>query len=403
MPDVNGQAHVAIPWHRNPVVRAWTAQILLIAFTLWAVLTIYGNTVTNLAERGIKTGFLFMDTVAPFAIPLNFSPFWEYTLGESMYWEVLIIGIQNTLIISLIGIPSATFLGLIIGIARLSPNWLIRKLSGAYVECFRNTPLLLQLMFWGFAIFPLLKEMLPPVNSSIFLTGGTVINNAGIFLPLPVFDAVGALLFGGVIATGLAACWLTVRWAKKRQDTEGKQFPIMSACLILLVVAAIAGFWLAGDNYHLDLPVKKGLNYRGGMRPPFQLLILWFGLTVYTAAFIAENVRGGLLAVQHGQTEAGMALGLQRMQRLRLVILPQAMRVIIPPTISQFLNLTKNSSLAVAIGYPDITNIWAGIALNQTGQSLIIIAITLLVYECLSLLTSALLNWYNKRVMITER
>ena len=394
-----------VPWHRNPTVRAFVTQFLLVALTLFVLTLIYRNTAENLAERGIKTGLQFMDTIAPFSIPLNFSPFWDFTLGKSQYWEVLIIGIQNTILVSLLGIPAATLIGLIVGIARLSPNWLLSKFAGFYVEIFRNTPLLLQLMFWAFGVFPLLLQQLPSARASlIYFGGGVVINNTGINLPAPIFDGIGLTIIALCLGLGLVACWQLIRWARRRQVQTGQVFSLLFPTIVALMVGVLVlGFALSTNHYELEIPVRRGLNYSGGLRPPVQLLILWFGLTVYTAAFIAENVRAGILAVSRGQSEAAMACGLRRLARLRLVILPQALRVIIPPTISQFLNLIKNSSLAVAIGYPELTNIWAGIALNQTGQSLVIIMITILVYEVLSLSISAILNWYNKRIQLTER
>ncbi len=390
------------PWYRHPAVRSLAPQVVLVVVVAWSALTLYTNTVENLAKRGIKTGTGFMDEVAPFSIPLNFTPMWEFVLGESVYWDVFIIGIQNTLVVALLGIPSATLLGTVIGVLLLSPNWLVRKLAAAYVEVFRNTPLLLQLLFWGFAIFPVLFNSLPPVNESI-LAGGAVFNSSGVYLPALVMDTAGTLGLLGTLAAFGALLWLLLRYARKRRDETGKPFPTLLCSLAIAALVFTAFLLLAGEHLSFELPVKKGLNYRGGMRPPKELLVLWFGLTIYTSTFIAENVRGGILSVSPGQSEAGMALGLSRIRRMRLIILPQSLRVIIPPTISQFLNLTKNSSLAVAVGYPEITNIWMGIALNQTGQALIIIGMTILVYELFSLVTSALSNWYNASVQIRER
>ncbi len=392
----------AIPWHRNPTVRAAVSQILVVALALWAVFEIYTNTVANLEERGIKSGFGFLGEVAPFAFPLNFTPFWEIVLGESRYWEIFIAGVQNTILVSLLGIPAATFLGVVVGVARLSPNWLLRKLTGIYIEIFRNTPLLLQLLFWAFAIFPIAFNKLPPAKDSI-LVGNWVFNNSGIYMPAYSLEPVGASILAAFVVAACIGIWQMAKWAHRRQDQTGKPFPIVTASLGVLIAAVAVGLWVTSGYGEFELPVKKGFNYTGGLRPPIQLLVLWAGLTLYTAAFIAENVRGGILAVSKGQTEAAMSLGLHRTQRLKLVILPQALRVIIPPTISQYLNLTKNSSLAVAVGYPDLYNVWTGIALNQTGQSLVIIALTILVYEALSLITSGFVNWYNSKVQITER
>ncbi len=367
---------------------------------LW---TIFNNVTTKLVARGIKTGFSFLEDVAPFSIPLNFSPFWDFELGTSVYWDVFVIGIQNTAIVSALGIPTALLLGILIGILRLSPNWLMRALSSVYIEVFRNTPLLLQLLMWTFAVFPPLFNQLPIASESIVIGSGIVLNNAGIYLPLLVFSNTSWILFGAFSIGTIVLIYRIKHWARKRQFNTGQTFPMFTVSLLIIFVALVVFYFVARSSFMIDLPVKRGLNYSGGMRPPFQLIILWLGLTVYTAAFIAENVRGGIVSVNAGQSEAGMSLGISRMMRLRLIILPQALRVIIPPTISQFLNLIKNSSLAVAIGYPDLTNIWAGIALNQTGQSVIIIAMTIAVYEILSLSIAALTNWYNAKTQITER
>lgn len=395
-----GKASLSI-W-RNPTVRSLATQGVLLGLTVWGLVVVYQNTVANMRERGIKIGFQFLTDTATFSIPLNFNPLWDFVLGESIYWDVFIIGIQNTIIVALLGIPTATLLGIVVGVAMISPNWLLRKISVGFVEVFRNTPLLLQLLFWAFAIFPVLFNSLPNVRNSVII-GGAVFNNAGVYLPAPVITGFAELLFALTLAVIIGGIWYANRWAKRRQDETGRPFPLFWFS-VGFTLAMLALFVLAaGDGLSFELPELKGLNYRGGIRPPKELLVLWFGLTVYTSAYIAENVRAGILSVNVGQSEAGMALGINRILRMRLVIMPQALRVIIPPTISQFLNLTKNSSLAVAVGYPDIVSIWAGIALNQTGQALIIITMTVIVYECINGLTSLLINFYNRTVQIKER
>ena len=363
----------------------------------------FDNVTTKLTERGIKTGFAFLNDVSTFSIPLNFFPFWDFELGTSVYWDVFIIGIQNTIIVGLLGIPTALLLGGLVGVLRLSPNWLMSKLSSIYIEIFRNTPLLLQLLLWAFAVFPALFNQLPNARDSIIIGGGLVLNNAGIYMPLPIFSGEAWILLAVILAIASFIIYRIVSWSRTRQNLTSQTFPCFTVSLLIVFVSLVMFYFIAGDWITMELPVRKGLNYSGGMRPPFQLLILWFGLTVYTAAFIAESVRGGILSVSPGQSEAAMSLGISRLKRLRLIILPQALPVIIPPTISQFLNLIKNSSLAIAIGYPDIVNIWAGLALNQTGQSMVIIVMTIVVYECLSLLTAAITNYYNSRVQLTSR
>ena len=399
-----GQADkkAAVPFWRNPTVRSWIVQATLLGLTAWGLLVIYGNTIENMRDRGIKIGFGFLTDTSTFSIPLNFNPFWDFVLGESIYWDVFIIGIQNTIIIALLGIPTATILGVVLGVSLISPNWLLRKLSIIFIETFRNTPLLLQLLFWAFAIFPIFFNSLPSVKESI-IVGGAVFNSSGIYIPAPVFSGFVDALFVIALVLVVGGIWAVRRWAKKRQDDTGKPFPMITFSIVWTLALFVLFILLSGDGLTYEFPELKGLNYRGGLRPPKELLVLWFGLTIYTSTYIAENVRAGIISVNVGQSEAGMALGVNRILRMRLVIMPQAMRVIIPPTISQFLNLTKNSSLAVAVGYPDIVNIWAGIALNQTGQALIIILMTVVVYECINGLTSLFINFYNRKVQIQER
>lgn len=391
-----------VAWWRNPKVRQLIAQALVVVVTVWVVHALVQNTQANFADRSIKTTFTFLGEAATFAIPLNFHPLWEFVLGESVYWDVFIIGIQNTVIVAALGIPAAALVGVVVGIVLLSPNWILAKLARTYVEVLRNTPLLLQLLFWHFAVFPPIFNSLPPVRESI-ISGGAVINSAGIYLPMPVVDDFAGWVLAALLAAFAAGCVAISRWVRRQQELTGRQYSAPLFYLALAVGLVVVFFSVVGDHFGIEFPEKKGLNFRGGMRPPKELISLWFGLVVYTSSYIAENVRGGILAVSTGQNEAAMALGLYRRQRMKLVILPQALRVIIPPTISQFLNLIKNSSLAVAVGYPDITNIWLGIALNQTGQAVIIVLMTVAVYETLNALTSLATNLYNRRVQIAER
>ncbi len=387
-----------IPFYRNPTFRGIAAQIVLLAIVLGTLLWMFDNTVENLRQRGIQTGFSFLNQVAPFAV--GFSPFITYKLGSSPYWLVFLIGIQNTIFVSVIGIISATILGFIIGVLRLSPNYLLSRFAAIYIETFRNIPLLLQIMFWNFAVFlPLLPF---PRDSAGF--GGFFLNNRGVYLPKPVLGAgIGSWALLAAIVLGVIAIIAMARWAKRQQYLTGQRPP--GYLYGLLIMAGLIGLVLLifPAPLKFDVPELGRFNLTGGMSLPLPLFSLWFSLTIYTAAFIAENVRGGIVSVSKGQTEAAEALGLKRSTMLRLVIIPQALRVIIPPTISQYLNLTKNSSLAVAVAYEELVNLWSGIALNQTGQALVIIAMTIGVYEVLSLTTSAALNLYNKRVQLVER
>ena len=391
-----------VPWYRNPDTRALLIQAITIAIVLWVAYSLVSNTIDNLRDRGIQTGIGFMAQVAPFAFPLDFYPFWDYRLGESKYWEVFVAGVQNTMLVSALGIITATLLGFLIGVMRLSPNWLIAKIAAAYIEMFRNIPLLLQIMFWNFAVF---LPSLPSLRSAHQWGDAIYLYKAGLNIPKPIFEnSIALWLFALVLLAMVVGLFLFRRWTKKQQMQTGRQYHTFWISLAVLVLVPSLAFLLTGSPIDLEYAQKSGIfRLAGGMQIPLPLFALWFALTIYTAAFIGENVRGGIMAVSHGQTEAAHALGLRHGVTLRLVIIPQAMRVIVPPTISQFLNLTKNSSLAVAIGYPELVNVWTGIALNQTGQALIIIAMTIFVYEALSLSTSGFLNWYNKRVQLVER
>lgn len=388
-----------IPFYRNPAVRGIVMQVTILALVVWAIYTIFDNTVSNLNQRGIQTGFRFLTDTAPFSI--GFSPFIDFKLGETPYWVVFLIGIQNTIIVSILGILVATILGFIIGVARLSPNFFLSRFATVYIETFRNTPLLLQIMFWNFAVF---LPLFPGPRDSLSFADEIFLNNRGLYLPRPFFnEGLGAWALAAAIVVGIVAIFAFNRWAKARQYHTGERPPGRLYGLLTLVGLIGAVFLLFPAPLGFDEPSLGRFNITGGIEVPLPLVSLWFALTTYTAAFIAENVRGGIISVSKGQTEAASSLGLPRTKMLRLVIIPQAMRVIIPPTISQYLNLTKNSSLAVAVGYPELVSVWAGISLNQTGQALVIIAMTILVYEFLSLTTSAILNWYNKRVQMVER
>jgi general L-amino acid transport system permease protein len=387
-----------IPFYRNPAIRGIVAQVVVLGLVVWALLTIFFNTVHNLEVRGIQTGFSFLDQVAPFAV--GFSPFIDFKLGESPYWLVFVIGIQNTIIISVLGIIAATILGFLIGVMRLSPNFFLSRFAALYIETFRNIPVLLQIMFWNFAVF---LPLLPFPKDSFGLGEQAFLNNRGLFTPkASLVPGIGPWALLIAVIASVAAIVLLSRWAKRTQYATGRRPPGVLYGLGITVVL-IGLTMLIFQPLTFETPVLGRFNLTGGLEIPLPLFSLWFALTTYTAAFIAENVRGGIAAVSHGQTEASQSLGLKRGTMLRLIIIPQALRVIIPPTISQYLNLTKNSSLAVAVAYEELVSLWSGIALNQTGQALVIIAMTIAVYETLSLLTSAILNWYNKRIQLVER
>ncbi|MFK7902734.1 MAG: amino acid ABC transporter permease [Nitratireductor sp.] len=387
----------SVPFHRNPKIIAVFMQILIAAIILGFFYWLYLNTVENLERANKPTGFGFLDQVAPFQI--GYSPFLDFKLGESTYWKVFFIGIQNTIFVSILGIIAATILGFIVGIMRLSPNWIVSRIALVYIEILRNIPLLLQILFWNFAIF---LPSMPAVKDSIKFGESVYLNNRGFYLPKMISENPnGFMILFAVLAIAIAGIIYMRKWAKQRQNQTGQTFPLFLTSLAILLAATLLGSLIAGIG--LEFPKLGRFNLSGGIEFPLPLFALWFALTTYTSAFIAENVRAGIQSVNKGQTEASSALGLPRKQTLNLVVIPQAMRVIIPPTISQFLNLTKNSSLAVAISYEEIVNIWAGIALNQTGQALIIIGMTFAVYQTLSLIISGASNYYNSRTQLVGR
>jgi general L-amino acid transport system permease protein len=380
------------PW-RNPAIRGVIYQILFVAVVVALGWFLVHNTVVNLRRQNIASGFGFLYREAAFGIGeslIAYSP-------ADTYARAFLVGLVNTLYVAGLGIVLATILGTVIGIARLSSNWLIRKLAQIYVETFRNIPLLLQLFFW----WGLLRESAPAPRLAWELLPDVFVSNRGVVFPVPSPDpAYGwmALAFcvGAVATIGI------FRWARQRQARTGQQFPIGWVGLGLVAGPPLAVFLVCGAPLALDRPELKGFNFAGGhaVSPEFAALLL--GLVVYTGTFIAEIVRAGILAVSWGQSEAAMALGLKSGQRMRLIVLPQALRVIVPPMTSQYLGLTKNSSLAVAIGYPDLVSI-ANTTINQTGQAVEGIAMIMGVYLTISLIISALMNLYNRAVALVER
>lgn len=381
------------PW-RDPKVRSLVVQILTAAGLAWFFWTLFDNTLTNMAQRGIATGFGFLERTSGFAILMSLIPY-----DDTMtYGRTFMVGLLNTLLVSALGIVVATVIGFIVGIARLSRNWLISRLALAYVEVLRNIPLLLQVFFWYFAVL----RSLPGPRESHALGQSLFVNNRGLYIPRPVAEDGLGFVF---VALGLAvvAALALGRWAHRRQHLTGQPFPSLLTGASLIAGLPLLTFLAVGTPLSIETPVLQGFNFQGGVRLIPELVALTAALSLYTAAFIAEVVRGGILAISHGQTEAASALGLRPSLTLRLVILPQAMRVIIPPLTSQYLNLIKNSSLATAIGYPDLVAVFMGTTLNQTGQAVEIVAMTMAVYLVLSLVISLLMNWYNSAVALKER
>ncbi|GAL16406.1 glutamate aspartate transport system permease protein GltJ [Vibrio astriarenae] len=378
----------------NPTFRSVTFQILAIVGLLFFFYTIVNNALTNLEARGIATGFGFLEQEAGFGIGLTLV---EYDETFS-YGRTFLVGLLNTALVSVLGIIVATVLGFAIGIARLSSNWLVSRLAAVYIEIFRNIPLLLQIFFWYFAVL----QVLPSPRQSLSLGEAIFLNVRGLYFPAPVFNEGSGLVIGALIIGVVATVAISI-WAKNKQKLTGQQTPLGRIAFGLCVALPLVVFFIAGKPISLDYPALKGFNFRGGVSIIPELAALLLALSIYTASFIAEIVRSGINAVNHGQTEAAMSLGLPRSRTLKLIVIPQALRIIIPPLTSQYLNLTKNSSLAMAIGYPDLVSVFAGTTLNQTGQAIEIIAMTMAVYLSLSLITSALMNLYNRKVALVER
>ncbi|MGB6569329.1 MAG: ABC transporter permease subunit, partial [Xanthobacteraceae bacterium] len=370
-------------------------QVVLVVIVGGAAYAAIHNAAQNLANSHITSGLGFWNNTAGFDISQTLI---DYSASTSTFGRAFWVGLLNTLLVSGIGIVIATVLGFAIGIARLSRNWLVSHLAGGYVELIRNVPLLLQLLFWYNSVL----RALPLVRGSVSLPGGGLLNNRGLFLPRPeVFPGFGYVL--GALMLGVAASIVLHLWSRRRQDRTGEPVRILWAVLGLLVLMPAVVFALTGAPLSFSFPTMGRYNVAGGVEilPEFAALLL--ALSIYTAAFIAEAVRGGVLAVAHGQTEAAEALGLASGTTLRLVVVPQAMRVIVPPLTSQYLNLIKNSSLAVAIGYPDLVQVFAGSVLNLTGQAVEVIAITMAVYLFISLITSFLMNLYGYAIAVEER
>ena len=381
-----------VAFYNDPRVRAVFYQLLVVTVRpgRWRILV--SNTMANLARLGVASGFGFLSRPAGFDIGQAMI---EYS-SSSTFGRAFLVGFLNTILVAVVGIIFATIIGFTMGIARLSHNWLVNTLASVYVEVVRNIPLLLHLLL----IYAIIINVLPQPRESGSLFGMILLNTGGLFLPRPLTQP-GFGVFITVSLLALLAIPLVLRWAARKRELTGQ--PVHTLRFILGLLALIpVSYFVTGQPLHWELPVMGGFRPRGGfaVQPEFVALVL--GLAVYTGAFIAEIVRSGILAVSKGQWEAAGSLGLSRGQILRFIVVPQALRVIIPPQTNQYLNLTKNSSLAVAIGYPDFFNI-AGTINNQTGQAVEVVAITMGVYLTLSLITSYFMNWYNARMALVER
>jgi general L-amino acid transport system permease protein len=381
------------PWN-DPVVRGWVFQLVIVGLVGALAYYLVSNTLENLKRQNIASGFHYLGQEAGFEIGdtmIEYSP-------ASTYARAIWVGVLNTLRVAVLGILMATTFGTLIGIGRLSPNWLLSKICEWYVEAFRNVPLLL----WLFLIYKLISEAFPGPRQAIsMLWGSLFLSNRGLYFPVPLKDPVWSWM-GIALLVGIAAAFVLHKWARRRQDLTGQPFPsIIAGFGVALGLPFLA--WLAGGApHHMSWPELKGFNFEGGIviQPEFTALLL--GLVLYSSAFIAEIVRSGILALHKGQSEAAMAIGLSRGQSMRLVLLPQALRIIVPPMTSQFLNITKNSSLAIAIGYPDLVAS-VNVTINQTGQAVENILIIMAAYLTVSLSISAFMNWYNKQIAMKER
>ena len=372
-------------------------QLLLIILFCYIIYFFKKNTQINLAARNLNFGFDFLNTNSGFDVQFSLI---QYD-GSSSYFRSYIVGLLNTLLVSFFGIIFATILGFIVGISRLSPNWIVNKLSLIYVELFRNLPLLLQIFFWYFVVI----RSLPSTEKSTVILNFLIINLQGFYIPKFIFSNFIYIFYGFVLA--LLATFIVKYYATKAFYESGKIIPVFKIFLLLIIILPVI-FSLIGDvSLSVEYPklIKNfGIfNYVGGIKLVPEFLALLFSLSLYTSAFIAENVRAGILAISKGQKEASKSLGFNNPQTLKLIVIPQALRVIIPPTTNQYLNLTKNSSLAAAIGYPDLAGVFAGTALSQTGKAIEIIFMVMMTYLTISLIISGILNWYNKKIAIVER
>ncbi|WP_067863961.1 amino acid ABC transporter permease [Neptuniibacter marinus] len=378
----------------NPRNRSLIYQFLLLAGLVYFFYGIITNTLANMEARGIKSGYDFLFTTAGFDILMSLIPY-DATYS---YGRTFIVGLLNTILVSTIGIVLATIVGFLMGVAHFSKNWLIRKLAVAYIETFRNIPLLLQIFFWYFAVL----ATLPSARQSLSIGEAIFLNVRGLYLPGLIAES-GAGFVYTAIGLAFTAIFFLARWARKRQNDTGQQFPVFLTSLGILFGLPLIALLLSGIPFVWDFPALKGFNFRGGITVIPELMALALALTVYTGAFIAEAVRAGVQAVPHGQTEAARSLGLKESRIMKLIIVPQAMRVIVPLLNSEYQSLVKNSTLATAIGYPDLFTVFVGTTLNQTGQAIEIVFMTMAVYFVINMTISFVMNRFNASVELAER
>jgi len=378
----------------DPKLRGIVYQFLLVVILLFLVSLAGYYATTNMAKQNIPLNFDFWNQTAGFEVNQTLIPYSALSTYGQAFW----VGLLNTLLVGLLGVIFATVIGFFVAVLRLSPNWIVSKLATVYVELFRNIPLLLQLVFW----YKVVLQTLPTPRQSVSIFGAVYLNNRGLVIPNPVFrDGAGSV--GVALLVGIVLTFLFRAFARKRQAATGQQLPVLWISLGLVLGLPLLTYLALGLPIGFDLPQLKGFNFVGGKQvfPEFAALLL--GLSIYTGAFISEIVRAGIQAVGRGQHEAASALGIRPNVTMQWVVIPQAMRVIVPPLTNQYLNVIKNSSLAVFIGYPDLVAVFAGTVLNQTGAAVQCMAVTMAVYLAISLVTSTGMNYYNKRVALVER
>lgn len=381
-------------------LRRWSVQGLLLLAVAGVCWLLWRNTAANMAAHGMSLSFAFLDNPAGFAVSQHLLPYQE----SDSYARVFVVGLLNTLLVSALAIVAATILGTVVGVLRVSRNWLMRQLAAVYVELFRNVPLLLQLFFWYFAVL----AVLPAPRASTLRWGCeeagclAALSNRGLVLAAPLWQI--ALQWAvAAFVSGVVAAFLLRAWNRRRQRRSGQVLRLWWAYGLLVVVLPLAVFFALVEPAQVSRPLLQGFNFRGGLTLLPELLALWLALSLYSASYVAEYVRSGIASVPRGQYEAAESLGLPPARVMRLVVLPQALRVMVPPLTSQFANVVKNSSLATAIAYPDLVSVFTGTALNQTGRAVEIIVMTMAVYLVISLVISLLMNGYNRRVRLVER
>ena len=391
-PRINNNRQPA--FYNNPKYRSIIYQIILLLALAYFFYSIVTNALANMAAADIKTGYSFLGTTAGFDILMSLI---DYDATDT-YLKTFVVGLLNTMLVSLIGIFFATILGFIFGVAYFSKNWLIKKISIVYVETFRNIPLLLQVLFWYSAVL----AALPNVRNSLSLGEAIYLNIRGLYIPKLIGEPLAIVVYVSIFVAFGFVFWLR-RWAKKRQDATGEQFPLLKVSLAVIFLFPMLVTLVTAIPFQLEFPELKGFNCRGGITVIPELLALALALSIYTGAFIAEAVRAGVQAVPHGQTEAARSIGLKENRIMSLIIVPQAMRVIVPLLNSEYQSLVKNSTLATAIGYPELFTVFVGTSLNQTGLAIEIIFMTIAVYFVFNMLISLVMNWVNKKVAHVER